>query len=173
MGGKERQKKNLGEICMSYENVYITSIAMGANLTQTVKALAEAEEYDGPSLILAYAPCIEFKIAHQDGLGEMIACQQLAVSSGYWPLYRFDPSKEIPMQVDQKTLRDDLSEYLLTENRFNALRRSNPDSYKQLTETMRTNIRRSHNKYLAMTTSLDAETGPPLSILYGSETGNT
>merc|ERR1719178_218276 len=116
MGGKERQKKNLGEICMSYNNVYVSSIAMGANLTQTVKAIAEAEEYDGPSLILAYAPCIEFKIAHQDGLGEMLHCQRLAVSSGYWPLFRYDPRKELPMQLDQKKLREDLSLYLQSEN---------------------------------------------------------
>eukprot|EP00440_Ansanella_granifera_P049780 gb/GFBE01053950.1/.p1 GENE.gb/GFBE01053950.1/~~gb/GFBE01053950.1/.p1 ORF type:complete len:1885 (+),score=518.72 gb/GFBE01053950.1/:1-5655(+) len=173
MGGKERQKKNLGEICMSYGNVYVSSIAMGANLTQTVKALAEAEEYNGPSLILAYAPCIEFKIAHQDGLGEMINCQKLAVSSGYWPLYRFDPRKELPMQVDQKTLRDDLSTYLVTENRFNALKRSNPESFKRLTEEMRTQIRRRHNRYLAQMTAVDKSQGQPLSILYGSETGNT
>jgi homodimeric pyruvate:ferredoxin (flavodoxin) oxidoreductase len=173
MGGKERQKKNLGDICMSYGNVYVSSVAMGANMTQTVKAIAEAEEYDGPSLTLAYSPCIEFKIAHQDGLGEMINCQKLAVSSGYWPLFRYDPSKEVPMQVDQKTLREDLSAYLQTENRFNALRRSNPESYKRLIEEMRTNIRRRHSKYLGMMQSEDVARGPALSILYGSETGNT
>jgi sulfite reductase alpha subunit-like flavoprotein len=173
MGGKERQKKNLGEICMSYNNVYVASIAMGANLTQTIKAIAEAEEYDGPSLILAYAPCIEFKIAHQDGLGEMIACQQLAVSSGYWPLYRFDPRLDQPMQLDQKTLREDLADYLQTENRFNALRRSNPESYNRLIDEMRTSIRRRHTKYLAQMSTVDENQGPPMTILYGSETGNT
>jgi homodimeric pyruvate:ferredoxin (flavodoxin) oxidoreductase len=173
MGGKERQKKNLGEICMSYGNVYVASCALGANLTQTVKAIAEAEEYNGPALMLCYSPCIEFKIAHQDGLGEMISCQQLAVSSGYWPLYRFDPRKELPMSLDQKTLREDLSTYLNTENRFNALKRSNPESFRKLTDTMRTNIRRRHTKYLAMMESAEESQGPPLTILYGSETGNT
>jgi len=173
MGGKERQKKNLGEICMSYNNVYVSSIAMGANLTQTVKAIVEAEEYDGPSLILAYAPCIEFKIAHKDGLGEMINCMKLAVSSGYWPLYRFDPRKQLPMQLDQKNTREDLDEYLATENRFNALRRSNPASYKDLIKTMRTNIRRRQNNYLKMMETEDDAAGPKLSVLYGSETGNT
>jgi len=173
MGGKERQKKDLGEICMSYQNVYVTSIAMGANLTQTIKALVEAEEYDGPSLTLAYAPCIEFKIAHKDGLGEMINCQKLAVSSGYWPLYRFDPRQEVPMQVDQKTIREDLEEYLETENRFNALRRSNAEVYKEQIETMRTSIRRRQNRYLSMMSTEDAAAGPKLSVLYGSETGNT
>jgi len=173
MGGKERAKKNLGEICMSYGNVYVSSISMGANMTQTVKAIAEAEEYNGPSLTLAYSPCIEFKIAHQDGLGEMINCQKLAVSSGYWPLFRYDPRLEVPMQLDQKTLREDLSSYLQTENRFNALRRSNPESYKRLIDEMRTSIRRRHKNYLAMSSSEDAARGPALSILYGSETGNT
>ena len=85
---------------MSY--VYIPSIAMGANLSHTVKALAEAEEYDGTRLILAYAPCIEFKIAHKDVLGEKINCMKLAVSSGYWPLYRYDPRREVRMKLDQK-----------------------------------------------------------------------
>lgn len=173
MGGKERQKKNLGEIMMSYNNVYVASIAFGANLTQTVKALAEAEEYAGPSLILAYAPCIEFKIAHKDGLGEMISCQQMAVSSGYWPLYRFDPRLEPPMQLDQKTLRGDVSLYLESENRFNALRRSSPESYRDLIEDMRVGIRRRHNRYLALMASADQTQGEPLSVLYGSETGNT
>jgi len=173
MGGKERQKKNLGEICMSYQNIYVASCALGANLTQSVKAIAEAEEYMGPSLLLCYSPCIEFKIAHQDGLGEMLSCQQLAVSSGYWPLYRFDPSKELPMQLDCKTLREDLSTYLNTENRFNALKRSNPESFKRLTDEMRTNIRRRHAKYLHMMAPTESSGGPPLSILYGSETGNT
>jgi len=172
MGGKDRPKKNLGEIAMSYGNVYTASCALGANLTQTIKAIAEAEEFNGPSVILCYSPCIEFKIAHQDGLGEMISCQQLAVSSGYWPLYRYDPRKEQPMSLDQKTLREDLSSYLLTENRFNALKRSNPESYNNLVEGMRTNIRRRHNKYLQMMATEDGG-GPPLSILYGSETGNT
>jgi homodimeric pyruvate:ferredoxin (flavodoxin) oxidoreductase len=173
MGGKERQKKNLGEIAMSYSNVYTASCALGANLTQTIKAVAEAEAYNGPSVLLCYSPCIEFKIAHQDGLGEMISCQQLAVSSGYWPLYRYDPRKEIPMQLDQKTLREDLSTYLQTENRFNALKRSNPELFRELTETMRTNIRRRHNKYMEMMAPTEESGGPPLSILYGSETGNT
>jgi len=174
MGGKERQKKNLGEIMMSYQNVYVASVALGANLTQTVKAFAEAEEYAGPSLILAYSPCIEFKIAHQDGLGEMINCQKLAVSSGYWPLFRYNPAKEVPMAVDQKTLREELAEYLQTENRFNALRRSNPQVYKQTIEQMRTNIRRRHARYLALEAPDEGQSqGPPLSVLYGSETGNT
>uniref|UniRef100_A0A7S1LKS3 Flavodoxin-like domain-containing protein n=1 Tax=Alexandrium catenella TaxID=2925 RepID=A0A7S1LKS3_ALECA len=147
---------------------------MGANLTQTVKAFAEAEEYAGPSLILAYSPCIEFKIAHQDGLGEMINCQKLAVSSGYWPLYRYNPAKEVPMSLDQKTLREELSEYLQTENRFNALRRSNPQVYKQTIDQMRINIRRRHQRYLAMEAPADGQSqGEPLSILFGSETGNT
>merc|ERR1719221_342981 len=174
MGGKERQKKNIGDIMMSYDNVYVASVSMGANLTQTVKAFAEAEEFNGPSLILAYAPCIEFKIAHPDGLGELINCQKLAVTSGYWPIYRFNPAKEPAMSLDQKTLREDLSEYLQTENRFNALRRSNPQVYKQTIDQMRVGIRRRHNKYLAMEKGDDSQAqGPALSILYGSETGTT
>merc|ERR1712242_555626 len=103
----------------------------------------------------------------------MINCQKLAVSSGYWPLYRFDPRREIPMQLDQKTLKEDLDAYLKTENRFQGLNRSKPEAFKELVETMRTTIRRRQKRYLAQMSPVDEQQGEPLSILYGSETGNT
>ena len=90
----------------------------------------QAEGYDGPSFILAYAPCIEFKVMHLDGMGVMINCPKLAVSSGYWPLYRFGPRTETPMTLDQKSIKDDLAEYLVSLNRFSAPRRTNPDRYR-------------------------------------------
>src|SRR3972149_7053135 len=85
--GKETSKKNLGLIAMSYGSVYVASIAMGANDAQTVKALTEAEAYDGPSLVIAYAHCIEHGIDMTKGLDQ----QRRAVESGMWPLYRFNP----------------------------------------------------------------------------------
>mmetsp|Transcript_97806 Transcript_97806/g.276848 ORF Transcript_97806/g.276848 Transcript_97806/m.276848 type:complete len:1894 (+) Transcript_97806:108-5789(+) len=173
MGGKERQKKNLGEICMSYGNVYVASIAMGANMTQTVKALAQAEEFPGPSVILAYAPCIEHKYISEEGMAVMVHAQQLAVSSGYWPLFRFDPSKEQAMQLDQKTFKDDLADFLKTENRFQGLSRQKPKEFEALTKEMDRNIRARHRRFLAQMEPQDGATGEPLSILYGSETGNT
>lgn len=172
MSGKDRQKKNLGEIMMAYQHVYVASICMGSHPAQAVKAFAEAEEYAGPSLILAYAPCIEFKIAHEDGLGEMLNCQKLAVSSGYWPLYRFDPRLDVPLQMDAKVLKDDLGLYLQTEDRFNALKKSNPDKFEVLVDEMKEHVEARHARFLRLATA-EKSVGEPLCILYGSETGNT
>jgi pyruvate-ferredoxin/flavodoxin oxidoreductase len=89
-GGKATGKKDLGQVAMSYGNVYVGQIAMGANFNQTVKAMAEAEAYRGVSLIIAYSPCI----AHGYDLAEQIQHQKLAAETGYWPLYRYDPARE-------------------------------------------------------------------------------
>ncbi len=89
-GGKETAKKDLGQIAMSYGNVYVAQIAMGANLTQTVKTLAEAEAHRGVSLVIAYSPCI----AHGIDMTKQLSHQKLATDAGYWPLYRYDPARE-------------------------------------------------------------------------------
>jgi pyruvate-ferredoxin/flavodoxin oxidoreductase len=87
-GGKDTPKKDLGMLAMAYGNVYVAQVAFGAKDTQTAKALVEAEAYPGPSLIIAYSPCI----AHGYNIGKHgLNQQKLAVSSGYWPLYRYDP----------------------------------------------------------------------------------
>ena len=86
-GGKPLGKKDLGRLAMTYGNVYVAQIAMGANDAQTIKAIVEAESYDGPSLIIAYSHCIQQGIAMEHGLDQ----QKLAVQSAYWPLFRFDP----------------------------------------------------------------------------------
>ncbi|HEU4916714.1 MAG TPA: pyruvate:ferredoxin (flavodoxin) oxidoreductase [Acidimicrobiia bacterium] len=89
-GGKATAKKDMGQIAMSYGNVYVGQVAMGANVNQTVKAMAEAEAYRGVSLIIAYSPCI----AHGYDLADQIQHQKLATETGYWPLYRYDPARE-------------------------------------------------------------------------------
>ncbi len=89
-GGKTTAKKDLGMIAMAYGDVYVAHIAMGANMTQTVKAMTEAAAHPGPSLVIAYSPCI----AHGIDMSDMMGHQKMAADSGYWPLYRYDPHRE-------------------------------------------------------------------------------
>ena len=99
-GGKPNAKKDLGQIVMEYGHAYVASVSMGANRVQTLKAFKEAESYNGPSLILAYSPCLEHGI--KGGLINAQQVQKNAVACGYTTLYRFDPRKEKPLQIDSK-----------------------------------------------------------------------
>ncbi len=130
--GKESEKKDLGAIAMSYGNVYVAQIAMGANDTPTVKAIVEAESYDGPSLILAYSQCI----AHGINMRKGMDTHKTAVNSGHWPLYRFDPRRkqngENPLQLDSKAPSLSLEQFQSTQNRFNVLTKSQPDRARDL-----------------------------------------
>ncbi len=128
--GKERMKKDLGLLAMMYNNVYVAQIAILANPTQAVKALQEANSYQGPSLIIAYSNCIE----HGYDLRFSADQQRLAVDSGYWPLYRFDPrlTDKNPLQLDAVETKIPLSEYLNRENRFKMLTKTNPERSKEL-----------------------------------------
>ncbi|HOW87671.1 MAG TPA: pyruvate:ferredoxin (flavodoxin) oxidoreductase [Candidatus Omnitrophota bacterium] len=132
MGGKPTGKKNLGLIAMTYGNVYVASIAMGANDQQALKAIQEAESYDGPSLIIAYSHCIAHGINMINGLQD----QKAAVASGQWILYRFDPRKvekgENPLMLDSRAPSLPLEQYLMMENRFKMLVKSNPSEAKKL-----------------------------------------
>eukprot|EP00929_Paragymnodinium_shiwhaense_P122117 TRINITY_DN946_c0_g3_i1.p1 TRINITY_DN946_c0_g3~~TRINITY_DN946_c0_g3_i1.p1 ORF type:complete len:1967 (+),score=555.50 TRINITY_DN946_c0_g3_i1:774-5903(+) len=178
-GGKSRHKKDIGDMAMAYGDVYVASIAMGANMNQTLKAFIEADAYPGTSLIMSYAPCIEHKIKHEDGLGVMMQGMKAAVDSGYWPLYRYNPLKaedgKPPFELDAKKLKAGLSDYLHTQNRFDALRRSDPKLYAQLEANFTRSIAQRHAKYLRLSEpSISvAKTGEPLSVMYGSETGTT
>ena len=125
-GGKTTPKKDLGMIAMGYGYVYVAQVALGANDNHVIKALREAEEYDGPALVIAYSHCIAHGIDMAKGLQQ----QSLASSSGYWPLYRFDPrlkeEGKNPFQLDSKRPSTKLSEYLYNENRYNILKKSAP-----------------------------------------------
>ncbi|HWI60747.1 MAG TPA: pyruvate:ferredoxin (flavodoxin) oxidoreductase, partial [Symbiobacteriaceae bacterium] len=116
-GGKPQGKKNLGLIAMSYGNVYVAQIAMGANDAQTIKAIMAAEAYDGPSIIIAYSHCI----AHGIDMAKGFEQQKLAVSSGHWPLYRFDPRLQAegknPLQLEYKGPQIPLKDYVYNETR--------------------------------------------------------
>ena len=121
-GGKHTAKKDLGLIAAGYGNVYVAQVAMGADNPQTVKAFAEAEAYDGPSLIIAYSHCI----AHGIEMATAMAHQKEAADSGYWPLYRYDPRLEKPFQLDSRPPKIPVSEFTASENRFALLARANP-----------------------------------------------
>ena len=130
--GKSSGKKDLGMIAMAYGNVYVAQIAVGANMTQTVKALAEAESYPGPSLVIAYSPCI----AHGFDLAKQTDHQKAAAASGYWPLYRFDPrlaaSEDKPFALDSRPPSIPFKEFAATEARFAMLASADPERSEEL-----------------------------------------
>lgn len=132
--GKDIAKKDLGAIAMSYGYVYVAQIAMGANAVQTMKAIREAESYNGPSLIIAYSHCINHTINMTDGL----KLQKQAVECGLWPLYRYDPrlkdEGKNPFQLDSKEPSYNLADYMYAEGRFKALKAANPERASALLE---------------------------------------
>jgi pyruvate-ferredoxin/flavodoxin oxidoreductase len=132
-GGKPMGKKDLGLIAMTYGNIYVASVALGAKDEQTLRAFVEAESYPGPSLIIAYSHCIAHGIALDSGVGARQ--QKLAVESGQWLLYRFDPRRaeagENPLQLDSSAAKARLQDYLLSENRFKMLTKSKPEEAKK------------------------------------------
>ncbi len=129
-GGKHTAKKDLGLIAAGYGNVYVAQVALGADNPQTVKAFAEAEAYEGPSLIIAYSHCI----AHGIEMATAMAHQKEAADSGYWPLYRYDPRLEQPFQLDSRAPKIPVSDFTGKENRFTLLARTNPDEAKELAD---------------------------------------
>ncbi len=125
--GKPSEKKDLGMMAMSYKNVYVASVAMGASDAQTVRAFMEAEAYEGPSLIVAYSQCIAHGIDMAKGMNQ----QKLAVDSGYWTLYRYNPMLALegknPLKLDSKPPKKHVREYSMNETRFTILSRIDPE----------------------------------------------
>ena len=132
--GKAVKKKDLAQIAMQYGYVYVAQIAMGANQAQTLKAIAEAEAYDGPSLIIAYAPCINHGI--KAGMGNSMLEMKAAVDAGYWHLFRFDPRLEAegknPFQLDSKEPTKDYLEFIKNEVRYSSLELAFPERAQKL-----------------------------------------
>ncbi len=130
--GKDSPKKDLGLMAMSYGSVYVGKVAMGANDTHTLKTFIEAEAFDGPSIIIAYSHCI----AHGYDMADGYKQQKLAVESGFWPLYRFDPRRteenKNPLQLDSRKPKVEFSEYAYNENRYKSLLKSHPERAKEL-----------------------------------------
>lgn len=131
-GGKQIRRKDLGMIAVDYGHVYVAQVAMGANPLQTIKAFQEAESYPGPSLIIAFSPCI----AHGIDMSKMMTHQKAAVNSALWPLFRFDPREALegshPFHLDSHKPTMTFQDYAMTEARFAALTRSNPEEAKRL-----------------------------------------
>ena len=132
--GKTVAKKSLAEIAMTYGYVYVAQIAMGANMNQTLKAIAEAEAYHGPSLIIGYAPCEMHSI--KGGMANCQAEMKKAVECGYWNLFRFNPALKAegknPFTLDSKAPAGGYQEFLMNEARYSSLTRSFPDRAKEL-----------------------------------------
>jgi pyruvate-ferredoxin/flavodoxin oxidoreductase len=137
VAGKSVQKKDLGLMAMSYGHVYVASVAFGAKDMHTVQAFQEAESYDGPSIIIAYSQCV----AHGYDLRFGVEQQKLAVNSGVWPLYRFDPRRisqgEPPLTIDAAPGKATVAEYMRNETRFRMVERLNPERFRRLTTMAR------------------------------------
>ncbi|HOW68797.1 MAG TPA: thiamine pyrophosphate-dependent enzyme, partial [Verrucomicrobiota bacterium] len=135
-GGKPLGKKDLGLIAMSYGNVYVASVAMGAKDEHTLKAFVEAESYPGVSIIIAYSHCIAHGIEVDRGAGARQ--QKLAVESGQWLLYRYDPRRtaagENPLQLDSQAAKVKVQDFLMSENRFKMLTKSKPEDARRFFE---------------------------------------
>ncbi|MFZ5825971.1 MAG: pyruvate:ferredoxin (flavodoxin) oxidoreductase [Bacillota bacterium] len=149
-GGKPAGKKDLGMIAMSYGNVYVAQVAMGYNDAQVVKALQEAESYDGPSIVIAYSHCIAHGIDMAKGLHQ----QKLAVESGHWPVYRYDPRLAAqgrnPLQLEYQSPKIPLSEYVYNETRYAMLRQSDPETAARLLQEAQDEVQRKWQKYEQM-----------------------
>lgn len=154
--GKPGKKKDLGAIAMSYGHVYVAQISHGASPAQVLKALKEAESYDGPSIVIAYAPCIEHGI--KGGLTNSFSQAKLATQCGYWPTYRFDPRREVeglnPFLLDGKAPTwDKYHDYLLSEARYAQLAQINPDHAAELLDKNLNDAKRRwkmYQRYAAM-----------------------
>jgi pyruvate-ferredoxin/flavodoxin oxidoreductase len=137
--GKVMPKKDLGLLAITYGDIYVARVAMGANDNQTVKAFLEAEAYDGPSLIIAYSHCI----AHGFNLTEGMQHQKEAVECGAWPLFRFNPvmakAGQNPLKLDSKAPKSTFAEYAMKETRFKMLTKSHPAESKLLMEAAQAN----------------------------------
>jgi len=146
-GGKPAGKKDLGLIAMSYGNVYVASVAFGAKDEHTLRAFLEAEAYDGPSLIIAYAHCIAHGIDMETGLQE----QKAAVDSGHWLLYRYNPELanqgKNPLQLDSRSPKIPVQDYYYRETRFKMLTKSKPEEAKRLVELAQQDVEKRRRLY--------------------------
>ncbi|MCA8972512.1 MAG: pyruvate:ferredoxin (flavodoxin) oxidoreductase, partial [Planctomycetes bacterium] len=132
ISGRSIGKKDLALEAMSYGHVYVARVAFGANYNQTVKAFVEAESYPGPSLILAYSPCI----AHGYDLRFGVEQTKLAVETGYWPLFRYDPRRAATgapgLELDSREPKKELAAFMNNETRFRMVERMDPERYQRL-----------------------------------------
>jgi len=154
-GGKLMPKKDLGLIAVSYGNVYVARVAMGASDTQTVKAFMEAEAFDGPSIIIAYSHCI----AHGINMKTGNANQKAAVECGHWPLFRFNPALAAegisPFKLDSKPPKIKLKDYAYMETRYSMLTKSHPEEAKVLIELAQSDVDHKWKSYVDLAADWD------------------
>ena len=150
--GKRTAKKDIGAMAMTYGNVYVAQIAMGADKNQTIKAILEAERYDGPSLLIAYAPCISHGI--KEGMGKSMASMKQAVDAGYWHLYRYNPQliKEgkNPFSLDSRPPKASFTEFLRSQLRYAVLEAQYPKEAKALFAKAEEDAGRRYQRYREM-----------------------
>jgi len=159
-GGKGAPKKDLGRMAMSYGNVYVAQIAMGASDAQTVRAFIEAESYNGPSLIIAYSHCISHGIDMSKGMGQ----QKLVVDAGHWILYRYDPrlrdEGKNPLQVDSREPSVPLKDYMYSETRYRMLQQGAPEAAARLLQDAQEDVKDRWRAYQQMAAATpDSQTG--------------
>ncbi len=152
-GGKPASKKDLGRMAMTYGNVYVGQVALGANDAHTIRVFQEAEAWNGPSLIIAYSHCI----AHGYDLSAGLTHQKMAVDSGYWELYRYNPALEAegknPFQLDCKPPTIPLKDYIYTETRYKMLTQSDPEAAKRLLQEAQKDVTTRRRLYEQMAAS--------------------
>jgi len=144
--GKSIRKKDLAQIALSYGYIYVAQISMGANFQQTLNAIVEAESYNGPSLIIAYSPCINH--GSRNGMGRSILTEKQAVEAGYWNLFRYDPRLEQPLSVDSKPASADYLDYIMSEVRYSSLKLSFPERADELFERAEEEARARYKKLI-------------------------
>ncbi len=150
--GKAVKKKDLAAIAMSYGYVYVAQIAQGADYNQCLKAMLEAESYNGPSIIIAYAPCINHGI--KGGMSIAQTEEKKAVEAGYWHLFRYDPRRTLeglnPFQLDSKEPKGSYEDFIMGEVRYNSLMRANPERAKELFEKAQADAKAKYEKLVEM-----------------------
>ena len=146
--GKKSYKKDLGALMMAYGNIYVAQVAMGANPNQLVKALKEAQEYPGPSVIIAYSPCISHGI--KKGMAYVQEEMKDAVNAGYWHLYRYNPLNEQPFSLDSKEPTVDFEDFLKGEVRYDSLYRSFPENADKFFEMGKEAAKKKYEKFTHM-----------------------
>ena len=146
--GKRSRKKELGEIFKTYGNVYVAQVAMGADPNQLIKALKEAQAHKGPSIVVAYTPCVNHGI--KIGMDNVQQEMKRAVDAGYWTLYRYNPNAEKPMTVDSKKPTMDFEEFLDGEVRYASLKRTFPEYAETLFKIAKEDAAKRYDKYKAM-----------------------
>ncbi|WP_343101815.1 pyruvate:ferredoxin (flavodoxin) oxidoreductase [Romboutsia sp. MSSM.1001216sp_RTP31141st1_G3_RTP31141_220114] len=147
--GKRSKKKDLGMMAMSYGNVYVAQVSMGADKNQLIKAVMEAEKYDGPSLIIAYAPCISHGL--KEGMGRSVHNEAEAVASGYWHLYRYNPElkkeNKNPFNLDSKEPKGNVRDFIMGQVRYSAIAKQFPDVAEELFTQLEENIQERYETY--------------------------